>query len=136
MFNRRTAKATLAGILALAIAGSSSEAGAKYKTTYKSTGGAPVNALVDIDGDSGTYTLDNGQQGTLSNLQLFSLGGQNVLKGNWSFQGVNGTIAWKMDGTLDTMDGTWKSGGMTGFWNGTYAGGSGTIGNMGPRKIP
>jgi len=112
------------------------DAAARYQTTYQSVGGNDIDAIVEIDGADGTYTLNDGQQGTLSNLQLQNIGGQQVLRGNWSFGGANGTVSWRMDGTLDNMTGTWKLGNQTGSWNGSYLDGQGSIGNMGPVKLP
>lgn len=116
-------------------AASSVEAGAKYKTKFKDFGGNTQNALVDIDGADGTYTLDNGMTGTLSDLKLDNIGGQNVLRGKWTFGNRMGKVTWKMDGTLDTMDGTWTSGNQMGSWKGSFDSGMGSIGNMGPRKM-
>jgi hypothetical protein len=123
-------------LAALSLTCAEAHAGAKYRTQYTSMGGGTINAVVDINGANGTYTLDDGSQGTLFNLKLQNLGGQQILRGNCSLNGVSGTVTWRMDGTLDQMDGTWQSGGQTGSWTGMYSDGSGPIGNQGPVKLP
>ena len=39
---------------------------------------------------TGQYDLKNGMQGTLSNLELQNVGGQRILRGDWSLNGVTG----------------------------------------------
>ena len=137
MMSKHVRYTTLLGaMVCLSLTSTPAYAGARYSTQYQNIGGGTIKAVVDIDGAYGTYTLDDGTRGTLSNLTLQNLGQQQILRGNWSLGGSNGTVTWRMDGTLDQMTGTWRLGDMTGTWNGTYLNGSGPVGNNGPVKLP
>ena len=138
-------KSTLAGLslaLILSIA-ADAQAETVWQTRYRSLGGQVLDSTVVLDdsGRFGTYeTFDAfGNSlggGTLQNVQYQNLGGQPLLRGNWSWNGGgSGNFTWRLNPTLDRFQGSYSAySGGGGFWQGAYQDGFGAVGGGGPVK--
>ncbi len=111
-----------------------------YRTRYTTASGQSMRATLAINGRSGTYRAYDrfGQyagSGTVSDLQLSSLGGQMVLFGKWRWNaGGEGMLTFYMSENLRSFRGNWqyRGGGGGGRWQGSYSSGGGQLGENGP----
>jgi hypothetical protein len=122
--------------------GSAFANGLVFNTTYQAANGQTLSATVTIDGNLGSYTSydQTGRPvggGTLSNLKYANLGGQQVLKGQWQWNGGGqGNFVWYLDGSL-SFNGNWSMAGGNGGgqWSGSLDYGQGQLGGGGPSLV-
>jgi hypothetical protein len=86
-----------------------------------------VNNHVVLQGDSGSYTLEDGSTGSLSNIR-YSGGNVVIVRGIWSFQGQYGQFEWRVVPDGSQFLGNWRyldtRGRPQGAWNGVRTDGS------------
>jgi hypothetical protein len=101
--------------LAFAVTASASD----WDSRYLSPSGQ-VHCIVSVDGDSGTYTLDDGTVGTLSNISYGGLGQTRVIQGRWSLGGESGSFTWRVPPSGGQFLGSWQGDfGGSGYGNGS-----------------
>jgi hypothetical protein len=108
-------------IVALAFAATASAS--DWDSRYLSPGGQ-VHCTVSVFGDSGSYTLDDGTVGTLSNIQYFNQGQTRIIRGRWALGGDTGSFEWRVPPSGGQFVGSWRGDfGGSGYWNGSQIGG-------------
>jgi hypothetical protein len=126
-------------LMALAALGQSRacQAAITFNSTYRSAGGDLITAIVEIDGNSGSYNSFDQfgnpvGSGQLFNVNYGNLGGKPTLSGDWKWiSGSQGRFFWAFDPSYLSFQGNWTGPG-SGFWSGSYDSGSGQLGANGP----
>jgi hypothetical protein len=112
----------LAVVLALASVATAIE----FDSRYLSPSG-PVHCIVSVNGDCGSYTLDDGSVGNLSAVRYSTVGGTQFIRGRWSLNGYSGTFEWRIPPSGGQFLGSWRGDfGGTGYWNGAEISGGGS----------
>lgn len=110
-------------VLTAALAGAA--AGTEFDSRYLSPNGQ-VHCIVCVNGDSGTYTLDDGSVGRLSKITYSSAGKTRIIRGRWSLSGSAGTFEWRVPPSGGQFTGKWTGDfGGSGYWNGAQIGDGG-----------
>jgi hypothetical protein len=116
----------LLGALAITVAFAGVATATDFDSRYLSPSGQ-VHCIVSVDGDSGTYTLDDGTVGTLSNIQYSTSGKTKIIQGRWSLNGSSGTFTWRVPPSGGQFTGKWEGDfGGSGYWNGGQINGGGS----------
>jgi hypothetical protein len=90
-----------------------------FTSYYSAINGYNYKATLTIGHTSGHYLLENGQQGTLSNIQ-FSNNGK-IASGYWRLNGKQGQFQFNLsDPTDGSFEGTWWTSQEHGTWRGYY----------------
>lgn len=95
-----------------------------WNSTYQDDAGTfVVSSYIELKGNSGTYRLQNGQVGTLTNLRYAYITPAPELKvgvyGTWSLNGQSGQFTFRVTGNGQQFGGQWTNGpNQRGTWNG------------------
>lgn len=95
-----------------------------WYTTYQNDAGTfVVNATVQLNGDSGTYTLSNGETGLLTNIRYAYITPAPELKvgiyGTWRLRNESGGFTFRVTGDGGQFGGQWVNGNTRGTWSGS-----------------
>jgi hypothetical protein len=106
------------GVVAITLTFAAIATATDFDSRYLSPSGQ-VHCIVSVDGDSGTYTLDDGTVGTLSNIRYSASGKTRIIRGRWSLGGTSGTFEWRVPPSGGQFVGRWDGDfGGSGYWNG------------------
>ena len=109
----------LLGTLAITLAAAGVATATDFDSRYLSPSGQ-VHCTVSVDGDSGTYTLDDGTVGTLDSIRYSTVGKTRIIRGRWSLGGSSGTFEWRVPPSGGQFTGKWEGDfGGSGYWNGS-----------------
>jgi hypothetical protein len=107
------------GALAVTLAMAGAATATDFDSRYLSPSGQ-VHCIVSVDGDSGTYTLDDGTVGTLDSIRYSTTGKTRIIRGRWSLGGTSGTFEWRVPPSGGQFTGKWEGDfGGSGYWNGS-----------------
>jgi hypothetical protein len=93
-----------------------------WYTTYQDNAGTfIVNATVQLNGNSGTYTLSNGETGLLTGLVYSPLPNDKVgVYGTWRLRNESGGFTFRVTADGSQYSGSWAgSGNKNGTWSGS-----------------
>jgi hypothetical protein len=108
---------TALAVMCIAVASASAS---DWDSRYVAPGNQTVHCTVSITGDTGTYTLDDGTAGDLSNITYTPSGKISIIRGQWFLNGDTGTFEWRTTPNGAQFLGRWKGDvGGSGPWNGS-----------------